>query len=51
MQRDQIFENTSFEHLKTHGLFAKPTATNDFRTRREALAMPMTRLVENKLLL
>ena len=48
MQRDQIFENTSFEHLKTHGLFAKPTATNDFRTRREALAMPMTRLVENK---
>ena len=48
MQRDQIFENTSFKHLKTHGLFAKPTATNDFRTRREALAMPMSRLIDNK---
>ena len=49
MQRDQIFENTSFDHLKNvHGLFAKPTATNDFRTRREALAMPMSRLIDNK---
>ena len=49
MQRDQIFENTSFDHLKNvHGLFAKPTAKNDFRTRREALAMPMSRLIDNK---
>ena len=49
MQRDQIFENTSFDHLKNvHGLFANPTATNDFRTRREALAMPMSRLIDNK---
>ena len=48
MQRDQIFENTSFDHLKNvHGLFAKPTATNDFRSRREALAMPMSRLIDN----
>jgi len=48
MQRDQIFETTSFDHLKTHGILAQPTATNDFRTRREALAMPMGRLIDGK---
>lgn len=47
-QRDQIFETTAFEHLKTHGLLARPTATNEFRTRREALAIPMGRLIDGK---
>jgi len=48
MQRDQIFETTAFDHLKTHGLLARPTATNDFRTRREAVAIPMGRLIDGK---
>lgn len=48
MQRDQIFETTAFDHLKTHGLLARPTATNAFRTRREALAIPMGRLIDGK---
>ena len=47
-QRDQIFETTAFDHLKTHGILARPTATNEFRTRREALAIPMGRLIEGK---
>ena len=48
MQRDQIFESTAFDHLKQHGILAKPTHTNDFRTRREAMAIPMGRLIEGK---
>jgi len=48
MQRDQIFETTAFDHLKTLGMLARPTHTNDFRTRREAMAIPMTRLIESK---
>ena len=48
MQRDQIFETTAFDHLKTLGLLARPTATNEFRTRREALAIPMGRLIDSK---
>tara|TARA_A100001011_G_C14305649_1_gene842978 strand:- start:145 stop:1683 length:1539 start_codon:yes stop_codon:yes gene_type:complete len=47
-QRDQIYEVTAFDHLKTHGLLARPCATNDFKTRREAVAMPMNRLINNK---
>ena len=47
-QRDQIFETTAFDHLKVHGILARPTATNEFRTRREALAIPMGRLIEGK---
>jgi len=46
--RDMIYEQTAFDHLKTHGLIARPTATNDFKTRREATAMPMTRLLDGK---
>ena len=47
-QRDQIFVSTAFDHLKTHNLLARPTATNDFKVRREALAAPMGRLIEGK---
>jgi hypothetical protein len=43
--RDQIFEVTSFDHLRSLGLNAQPTASNDFQVRREAGAAPMTRLV------
>ena len=48
MARDQIFESTAFDHLKQHGILARPTHTNDFRTRREAMAMPMGRLIEGR---
>lgn len=48
MQRDQIYEVTSFDHLKSIGLLARPTPSNDFRVRREAGAMPMNRLIEGK---
>ena len=47
-QRDQIYETTAFDHLKTHGLMARPTASNDFKVRREALASPMGRLIGGK---
>ena len=46
--RDMIYEQTAFDHLKTHGLMARPTATNEFKTRREAGAIPMTRLIDGK---
>ena len=38
----------AFDHLKQHGILARPTHTNDFRTRREAMAMPMGRLIEGR---
>ena len=48
MKRDEIFEVTAFEHLRTLGLRAQPTASNDFMVRREAGAMPMNRLIDGK---
>tara|TARA_R110000868_G_scaffold9259_4_gene46599 strand:- start:122 stop:1672 length:1551 start_codon:yes stop_codon:yes gene_type:complete len=45
MKRDEIFEVTSFDHLRTLGLQAQPTNSNDFMVRREAGAGPMTRIV------
>ena len=47
-KRDEIFEVTAFDHLRTLGLVARPTATNDFRVRREAGAAPMNRLIQGK---
>jgi len=47
-KRDEIFEVTSFDHLRTLGLNARPTASNDFQVRREAGAAPMIRLVGGK---
>jgi len=47
-KRDEIFEVTAFEHLRTLGLRAQPTASNDFMVRREAGAMPMNRLIDGK---
>ena len=46
--RDGIYEQTSFEFLKANGILARPTATNDFKVRREAVAMPMNRLIQGK---
>jgi hypothetical protein len=46
MKRDEIFEVTAFDHLKTLGLNARPTASNDFQVRREAAAAPMNRFIE-----
>jgi hypothetical protein len=48
MQRDGIYEVTAFDHLRTLGLRAQPTASNDFRARREAAAAPMQRLIDGK---
>ncbi len=48
MKRDEIFEVTAFDHLRTIGLTAQPTASNDFQVRREAGAAPMLRLVDGK---
>jgi hypothetical protein len=45
-QRDAIYETTAFQYLKTIGITARPTETNDPDTRREAGAMPMNRMCE-----
>ena len=47
-QRDQIYETTAFQHLNANGILARPTITNEFKTRREAGAIPMTRLINGK---
>ena len=47
-KRDEIFEVTAFDHLKTQGLMARPTVSNDFKVRREAGAMPMNRMINGK---
>ena len=47
-KRDEIYEVTAFDHLRSIGLTARPTATNDFKVRREAGAMPMNRLIDGK---
>jgi hypothetical protein len=48
MQRDAIYEVTAFDHLRTLGLRAQPTPSNDFKVRREAAAAPMQRLIGGK---
>jgi len=48
MQRDQIYEVTAFDHLRTLGLRAQPTPSNDFKVRRESGAAPMQRLIAGK---
>ena len=41
MARDAIYEVTAFDYLRTIGLRAQPTASNNFKVRREAAAAPM----------
>jgi len=48
MARDAIYEVTAFDFLRTLGLRAQPTASNDFKVRREAAAAPMQRLINGK---
>jgi len=48
VKRDEIFEVTAFEFLRTLGLRAQPTVSNDFKVRREAGALPMTRFIEGR---
>jgi len=48
MQRDQIYEVTAFDHLRSIGMLARPTHTNDWKTRREAMAAPMIRFIDKK---
>jgi hypothetical protein len=48
MARDAIYEVTAFDYLRTLGLRAQPTPSNDFKVRREASAAPMQRLVAGK---
>ena len=48
MQRDAIYEVTAFDYLKTLGLRAQPTPSNDFKVRRESAAAPMQRLIGGK---
>ena len=48
MARDAIYEVTAFDFLRTLGLKAQPTASNDFKVRREASAAPMQRLINGK---
>jgi hypothetical protein len=48
MARDAIYEVTAFDFLKTLGLKAQPTASNDFKVRRESAAAPMQRLINGK---
>jgi len=46
-QRAQTDERTPFEILDAVGISADPAHTNDFVIRREAFALPMTRMVFN----
>lgn len=43
--RDEVYETAVVDHLKAAGIPAQPAPTNDINTRREALALPMGRLV------
>lgn len=47
-KRDEIYEVTAFDHLRSLGFKAQPTDTNAFQVRREAGASPMNRLVSGK---
>ena len=48
MARDAIYEVTAFDYLRTLGLRAQPTPSNDFKVRREAAAAPMQRFIAGK---
>jgi hypothetical protein len=48
MQRDAIYEVTAFDYLRTLGLRAQPTPSNNFQVRREGAAAPMQRLINGK---
>lgn len=47
-QRDQIFEQVVFDHLKGKGIKVKAAPTNDPQSRIDATKAPMMRLVDGK---
>ena len=47
-KRDEIYEVTAFDHLRSIGFKAQPTDSNAFQVRREAGAAPMSRLISGK---
>ncbi len=48
MQRSQVDERTPFDILRAIGLKVKPAPSNDPLLRREAVALPLSRLVDGK---
>lgn len=48
LKRDELFEVVVVEHLRSAGIPAQPAPTNDPKARREALALPMNRLIDGK---
>jgi len=46
--RSQTDDRTVFEIMKTNGLPFKPASTNDPTLRREALTLPMTRIIDGE---
>ena len=47
-QRAQTDEKTPFQILRAKGIDARPAPTNDFTLRREAIAVPLSRLIDGK---
>lgn len=47
-QRAQTDEKTCFQILHAKGIQAVPAPTNDWTTRREAIAVPLSRLIDGK---
>jgi len=47
-QRSQTDETTPFQILRARGIRARPAPTNDFTLRREAVAVPLSRLVDGE---
>ena len=45
-QRSQVDERTPFQILSARGLRARPAPSNDFTLRREAVAQPLSRLID-----
>lgn len=46
--RDEIFETAVIEHLRSRGLKAKPTETNDQALRIQALRAPFNRMIDGR---
>jgi hypothetical protein len=44
-KRDELFETSAIQHMKSRGFNVRPCTTNNIMTRREAYAVPMGRLI------
>lgn len=47
-KRDELYEVAIVQHLRSKNIKARPAPTNDPKVRREALAMPMCRVIDGK---